>query len=455
MSAFSPDPGGALAGDLSGSSLGPPTPVPAAAEPLPPIRLVSLSSLKAQPPSAGFPRCPDDMALCVTLDSIDRSSAFVVFVSHCWMRGYNGAEGWDGRPHPDNGGHEKCKLTVEGVEKAWQRLAPGMTECYLWIDFSCMNQDADPCGELKQLDKIVQACDCIFTPIVDRDWRQWNAAVETIKNWLEDYRAPLWCDGQYAYVNRAWCRMEMLYAANLDLHADVEQRRSKFAAGLRIAAERNFRPHLLYGHRESQTVRVLPLQLPPLQNSFASTHSPSTGSITKETDRPKIEELMAALTIRCAVEGYKGESNAMGHRHGQGTFRFANGNVYEGQYENDDMHGQGTLRYSDGDVYEGLWENDKKHGQGTYRFASGNVYEGQWKSDQMHGQGTFRYASGDVYEGQWKNDERRGQGTYRYANGDVYEGQWENDNMHGQGKKMSASGAVLQQGRWERGAFVG
>ena len=101
MSAFSPDPAAAsLAGVLSGLSLGPPTPTPtapAAAEPLSPIRLVSLSSLKAQPPSAGFLRCPQDERLCVTLESIDRSTAFVVFVSHCWMRGYDGAEDWVAR----------------------------------------------------------------------------------------------------------------------------------------------------------------------------------------------------------------------------------------------------------------------------------------------------------------------------------------------------------------------
>jgi hypothetical protein len=110
MSAFSLEAVAAsFLGVLSGLSLGTPAPspaAPAAAELLPPIRLVSLSSLKAQPPSAGFPRRPDDERLCVTLESIDRSTAFVVFVSHCWMRGYDGAEGWDGRPHPDNAQHD-------------------------------------------------------------------------------------------------------------------------------------------------------------------------------------------------------------------------------------------------------------------------------------------------------------------------------------------------------------
>jgi len=31
-----------------------------------------LSFQKSLPPSAGFPRCPDDLRLCVTLESIDR-----------------------------------------------------------------------------------------------------------------------------------------------------------------------------------------------------------------------------------------------------------------------------------------------------------------------------------------------------------------------------------------------
>jgi len=68
---------------------------------------------------------------------------------------------------------------------------------------------------------------------------------------------------------------------------------------------------------------------------------------------------------------------------------------------------------------------------------------------------TIRNTNGNVYEGQHENDEAHGQGTYRFANGDVYEGQYENDKKHGQGKITSASGAVLQEGRWERGTFVG
>jgi hypothetical protein len=98
----------------------------------------------------------------------------------------------------------------------------------------------------------------------------------------------------------------MLYAANLlDLDADVEQLCSKFAAGLRSAAERNFRPHLLYGHRESQTPGggFPPLQLPPLQNSFAITHGLSSGSITTAKERQRQNDQQYGQGKKTATSG--------------------------------------------------------------------------------------------------------------------------------------------------------
>jgi hypothetical protein len=54
----------------------------------------------------------------------------LIFISHGWLTGFAGAEGWDGRPHPDNAEGGKYELIVEGVEKMLKALAPGMKNCF-------------------------------------------------------------------------------------------------------------------------------------------------------------------------------------------------------------------------------------------------------------------------------------------------------------------------------------
>jgi hypothetical protein len=52
------------------------------------------------------------------------------------------------------------------------------------------------------------------------------------------------------------------------------------------------------------------------------------------------------------------------------------------------------------------------HGQGTYKFSSGNVYDGNWDKGLMNGYGRMSYYDGSVYEGNWKNNLMHGDGTY-------------------------------------------
>ena len=46
----------------------------------------------------------------------------------------------------------------------------------------------------------------------------------------------------------------------------------------------------------------------------------------------------------------------------------------------------GTYTYADGSKYAGEYKDGKKHGQGTFTFADGSVVEGIWKD------GVFKYA---------------------------------------------------------------
>jgi len=46
-----------------------------------------------------------------------------------------------------------------------------------------------------------------------------------------------------------------------------------------------------------------------------------------------------------------------------------------------------------------------KHGQGTFTWASGSKYVGEWMDDKKHGQGTYTLANGEVTEELWKEGE--------------------------------------------------
>lgn len=51
-------------------------------------------------------------------------------------------------------------------------------------------------------------------------------------------------------------------------------------------------------------------------------------------------------SIRCLVETLQVIGHfAQGKRHGQGSYVYVNGDVYDGQWENDLKHGQGNFQY--------------------------------------------------------------------------------------------------------------
>jgi hypothetical protein len=50
-------------------------------------------------------------------------------------------------------------------------------------------------------------------------------------------------------------------------------------------------------------------------------------------------------------------------------------------------------------------KDGKSHGQGTFTWASGHKYVGEYKDDKRHGQGTFTATDGRVYKGIWENNE--------------------------------------------------
>ena len=49
-------------------------------------------------------------------------------------------------------------------------------------------------------------------------------------------------------------------------------------------------------------------------------------------------------------------------------------NSYDGERNRKkERHGKGVYYYANGDVYDGCWQQDKKQGYGQYRFQTGKV----------------------------------------------------------------------------------
>lgn len=169
-------------------------------------------------------------------------------------------------------------------------------------------------------------------------------------------------------------------------------------------------------------------------------------------------------------------------RHGIGSMDFANGDRYEGTFENDFMsgdgsggvecvytykngdvykgdfaggnpNGDGVVTYADGSVYEGSFVDGHREGRGSYTFANGDMYTGEYIADMMEGNGVYVFANGDMYTGEYKANLREGNGTYVFANGDKYEGEFVAGDMHGKGTYTLADGRSYS-GLFENGQIV-
>jgi hypothetical protein len=103
-----------------------------------------------------------------------------------------------------------------------------------------------------------------------------------------------------------------------------------------------------------------------------------------------------------------------------------------------------------GDLYAGNWKEDQRHGEGIYIWADGTKYEGQWKEGKREGFGSVvwpdgrRFAPPPVlsftysastwlshtflachrYEGEYKDGKMSGKGTFCWPDGSVYVGEY-------------------------------
>ena len=71
-----------------------------------------------------------------------------------------------------------------------------------------------------------------------------------------------------------------------------------------------------------------------------------------------------------------------------------------------------------------MTEKMNRHGRGKNINDDGDIYDGQWKDDDMTN-GIINYVNGDVYKGECSyNGNRNGTGKMVYKDGRVEEGLW-------------------------------
>ena len=84
--------------------------------------------------------------------------------------------------------------------------------------------------------------------------------------------------------------------------------------------------------------------------------------------------------------------------------------------------------------HEGLYREGKPNGPGQFRFANGDMYQGEFVDGFFTvGERLFSTRMGDRYDGEFSRGAFNENGVYTWKNGNCYVGKWKNNKMHGPG----------------------
>ena len=86
-------------------------------------------------------------------------------------------------------------------------------------------------------------------------------------------------------------------------------------------------------------------------------------------------------------------------------------------------------------------------GYGSFSWASGSFYRGDWVNGLQDGFGNYEYDNGDAYSGDFKKGKKEGKGTYIWKNGDKYVGEFDNDVINGHGRYTFKKDDAFSDGR--------
>ena len=136
-------------------------------------------------------------------------------------------------------------------------------------------------------------------------------------------------------------------------------------------------------------------------------------------------------------DNYIGDLNENGLKNGKGIMKYINGEIYDGNWENDLKNGNGLLclNYED---YEKIKDIDISINNIEEIFnlkLNNNIYKGEFINDKKYGRGILfmnnkeNYLNNNtIYFGNFLNDNKKGYGYIYFNNEKYFECYWENNN---------------------------
>ncbi len=133
------------------------------------------------------------------------------------------------------------------------------------------------------------------------------------------------------------------------------------------------------------------------------------------------------------ADGARFEGNwKAGKANGEGTFTCAAYQLVGEFADNKLVNGTQTVLGEDASVTFPIRSGDVDYQNVEVRFPDETVYYGEWNSG-IQGAGKADFKNGDSYQGHFENGMMNGEGSYSWKNGASYQGSWLDNQMNGEG----------------------
>ncbi|KAM9810152.1 MORN repeat-containing protein 4 isoform 2-T2 [Syngnathus typhle] len=95
---------------------------------------------------------------------------------------------------------------------------------------------------------------------------------------------------------------------------------------------------------------------------------------------------------------------------------------------------RGSFTYATGEEYHGEWKEGRRHGVGQLKFQDGTCFSGQFEDGLFHGAGVLLFTDGSRYEGEFAHGKFQGLGVFSRFDGMKFEGEFKDGRVEGYGK---------------------